>query len=100
MGPYVNITFVPKVCVIEEKEKKIICDPARLVLTKTPGYCTLKHYDPFVWEGKECKLKGKIGKEKEKIIGEKPYDVDLGKLELDKLDLIKDLLHHEEDPAP
>jgi hypothetical protein len=34
----------------------IACTPARLVLRKVPGECTLKRITPASWTGKECKV--------------------------------------------
>lgn len=76
-GPTVTIAYVPKACTIDYKAKEIVCDPAKLVLTKTPGACTLKRLTPFRWKPKECALTADIGIEKTKVIGGKEYTVDL-----------------------
>ena len=42
-GPEVKLSFVPKTCVLDDAAKQVVCDPAKLVLTKTPGSCTHKY---------------------------------------------------------
>jgi hypothetical protein len=37
---------------------QVVCDPAKLVLTKSPGSCTHKYISASAWVGKECKLSG------------------------------------------
>jgi hypothetical protein len=74
-----------------------VCDPAKLVLHKTPAQCTLKHFTPFVWSGKQCRLKGEIGHEAEKIIGGREYVVDFTD---DLHDGIDAYLNHVQPDAP
>ena len=48
---------------------QILCDPAKLVLTKTPVSCTHKYKSASSWTGKECKITGGAGFSDEKVIG-------------------------------
>ena len=48
---------------------QILCDPAKLVLTKTPGACTHKYKSGSTWVGHECKISGGAGFSKEETIG-------------------------------
>ena len=48
---------------------QILCDPAKLVLTKTPGSCTHKYKSASSWVGHECKISGGAGFSKEETIG-------------------------------
>ena len=48
---------------------QILCDPAKLVLTKTPGSCTHKYKSGSSWVGHECKISGGAGFSKEETIG-------------------------------
>jgi len=77
-GPTVSLALAPKVCVIDDKDKQVTCDPAKLVLTKSPGYCELKHKTPFEFYGKECKLEKEFGTEKDAEIGGREFVVPLG----------------------
>ena len=56
MGPQVVLELEPKTCEIDPAAKVIACTPARLVLRKVPGECTLKRITPASWTGKECKV--------------------------------------------
>ncbi|PRW61186.1 glycerol-3-phosphate acyltransferase [Chlorella sorokiniana] len=69
VGPSVTIALVPKVCILDSKSKQILCDPAKLVLTKTPGSCTHKYKSASTWVGHECKITGGAGFSKEETIG-------------------------------
>ncbi|KAI3424191.1 hypothetical protein D9Q98_009547 [Chlorella vulgaris] len=51
-GPTVTISLVPKVCTLESATKQVVCDPAKLVLTKSPGSCTHKYLSASTWTGK------------------------------------------------
>lgn len=42
---------------------QVVCDPAKLVLYKYPGECTLKYHSAASWTGKECRLRMKMGGE-------------------------------------
>ena len=68
-GPSVTIAVVPKVCVLEAATKQVVCDPAKLVLTKAPGSCVHKYKTASVWEGKSCKISGGAGFSDEVVIG-------------------------------
>lgn len=62
---------------------QIVCDPAKLVLTKSPGSCVHKYKSASSWVGKECKHSGGIGFSDEMTIGggEKTIpliDIDIG----------------------
>ena len=48
---------------------QILCDPAKLVLTKTPGACTHKYKSGSTWVGHECKITGGAGFSKVEAIG-------------------------------
>lgn len=48
---------------------QILCDPAKLVLTKSPGACTHKYKSASSWVGKECKFSGGAGFSDELTIG-------------------------------
>lgn len=54
-GPTIKLEYKPKTCIVEEHLKEIECKPAKLVLTKYPGKCTLKHHSPFEFIDKDCK---------------------------------------------
>jgi len=99
-GPVVNITYAPKACIIDEEAKQVICEPARLVLTKTPGYCVLKHYSSASWTGKECKISGMVGFQKLKIAGGTNYTIDLGELATDKMESLKEFWDNHMAPPP
>ena len=66
-------------------------------MVKTPGECTLKHFTPFIWVGKQCRFKAEIGHDKEKIIGGDEYPVDLTDFVHDK---IEDIVNHVKPDAP
>ncbi|KAL4853152.1 hypothetical protein ACK3TF_005845 [Chlorella vulgaris] len=68
-GPKVSIALVPKVCTLQGATKQVVCDPAKLVLTKTPGSCTHKHLSASKWTGKECKISGTAGLASNKTVG-------------------------------
>jgi len=53
-GPTIALEYKPKECVVSEDEHSITCEPGKIVMTKTPGKCTLKHHTPFEYKGKEC----------------------------------------------
>jgi hypothetical protein len=97
VGPSVNVTFVPKTCLVDDLNKQITCQPAKLVLVKTPGSCTLKHYTPFMYHGKECPYKKEIGHTTEKMFGGKTTTIDLGTVDVQaKLHSVMDWVnnHH------
>jgi hypothetical protein len=66
-------------------------------MIKKPAECTLKHYTPFIWFGKQCRYKAEIGIKKEKIIGGGEYQVDLTDFVHDK---IQDVVNHVKPDAP
>ncbi|KAL4514960.1 hypothetical protein Ndes2526B_g03720 [Nannochloris sp. 'desiccata'] len=90
-GPSFTLSYVPKSCIVKSAEKTIVCDPAKLVMVKTPGECTLKHYTAFSWSGKRCRFNAEMGTEKEKVIGGGEYQVDLTDFVRDK---IQDVVAH------
>lgn len=92
VGPQVRIDYLPKTCDVNSTTRQIICDPAKLVIVKIPGSCTLKHYTPFVWSGKQCRLVGECGFRKEKVIGGTEYTIDFTDLIHDKAQTILDSL--------
>jgi len=53
-GPIIALEYKPKECVVSEDEHSITCEPGKIVMTKTPGKCTLKHHTPFEYIGKAC----------------------------------------------
>jgi hypothetical protein len=61
VGPSVSLKFVPKTCTLDAEAKKLACTPAKLVMIKSPGSCTLKYYAAFEWVGKECNINGTSG---------------------------------------
>ena len=85
---------------MNEKDKQIICDPAKLVLRKIPGSCTLKYYSAFIWEGKECRFSKEIGVEKVKEIGGEAYTVDMTEYIREKIDELKTHLDAAPDTPP
>lgn len=75
VGPSVTIALLPQVCALDEKAKELVCEPAKLVLTKLPLTCNLKYYSASTWKGKECKLSKEIGFTKSVTVGAKEYRV-------------------------
>jgi hypothetical protein len=53
-GPTIALEYKPKECIVSEDEHSITCEPGKIVMTKTPGKCTLKHHTPFKYIGKAC----------------------------------------------
>lgn len=68
-GPTVTISLQPKVCVLQAATKQVVCEPAKLVLTKTPGSCTHKYISAAEWKGKECKIEKIAGLAKNATVG-------------------------------
>jgi hypothetical protein len=97
VGPTFTLSYIPKACIVNSHDKTIVCDPAKLVMKKNPGECTLKHYTAFNWVGKKCRFKAEIGHEKEKVIGGGDYQVDLTDFVHDK---IQDVVNHVKPDAP
>ncbi|PSC74184.1 L-threonine dehydratase biosynthetic [Micractinium conductrix] len=88
VGPTVTIGVTPKVCELNPESRQIICEPAKLVLTRVPGSCVNKHKAASVWVGKECKISGTVGFKTEKVlVGGKKHTLPLDSLELPSLDL-------------
>jgi hypothetical protein len=83
-GPSLSVAYVPKACIMEPTTKVAVCDPARLVLTKTPGECTLKYKSATEWTAKECKIEKDFGPTKEIVLGGRNYTVPLGDVMLEK----------------
>lgn len=79
-GPYIQLVFEPKTCIIDTKDKQVVCEPAKLVLYKYPGECNLKYHSAATWTGKECKLAKKCGFSKDIKLGGKPHTVPMGDL--------------------
>jgi len=79
VGPSVVLELQPKTCVLETKDKTLVCDPAKLVLTKFPGECTYKYKSAFFYKGKECKFTASIGTSKEAVIGGGEFSIDFEK---------------------
>jgi hypothetical protein len=78
-GPSVTITYNPKVCIVDESRKQIICTPASITLEKTPGVCVKKLILPAVFTGHSCAIKKTVGTTVEIDIGNKPFTIDLDK---------------------
>jgi hypothetical protein len=78
-GPSVSLELRPKTCVLDSIKKTLVCDPAKLVLVKVPGECTLKYHPAFEYVGKECKITASIGLTKEAVIGGGEFTVDFAK---------------------
>lgn len=72
-GPRVRLEFIPKKCIVVDHE--IECRPAKLVLAKRAGRCTMKHYAPAEYTGKECKFEKKWGKDTTDLFGGDDYTV-------------------------
>ena len=91
-GPNVTISFVPKICVLNQDTRQIVCSPAYLVVKKTPAVCVLKHFTPFTWTGKQCRHKVEIGLTKETIIGGEEYTIDFTDFLSDTFQAVKNHL--------
>ncbi|KAL6768813.1 hypothetical protein ACKKBF_B16320 [Auxenochlorella protothecoides x Auxenochlorella symbiontica] len=78
-GPTVSLTYNPKVCIIDELKKQIICTPASITLTKEPGVCVKKAFTPTIFIGKSCAIRKTIGVEAEVVIGGGEFVVPLNK---------------------
>ena len=59
-----------------------MCDPARLVLTKASGECTLKYKSAAQWTAQECKIEKEFGPSKETVLGGRNYTVPLGDIKI------------------
>ncbi|KAL4424255.1 hypothetical protein ABPG75_001556 [Micractinium tetrahymenae] len=81
-GPSVTLAIVPKTCVLESATKQIVCSPAQLVLTKTPGSCTHKYHSASVWVGKACKISGVCGFNESTIIGGGQHNIPLTQIDI------------------
>jgi hypothetical protein len=79
VGPSVTLELQPKTCVLDAKDKTLFCDPAKLVLVKVPGVCTLKYKSAFIYKGKECKIVASVGLSKEAVIGGGEFSIDFEK---------------------
>lgn len=66
-GPKVALEFVPKKCVVVNHELE--CRPAKLVLKKKAGRCTMKHYSPVEYKHKECQFSKTWGKNDTELHG-------------------------------
>jgi hypothetical protein len=107
-GPTINISFLPKTCVIEDAAKQIVCDPAKLVLIKSPGSCTLKHYTASTWTGKQCRLKTTRAGSRPRtcgintgvVLGGNEVPVPLGSVDLEAVQQwASDLFHRDNAPT-
>lgn len=72
-GPRVRLEFLPKKCVVVDHE--IECRPAQLVLAKRAGRCTMKHYSPAEYTGKQCRFEKEWGKDSIDVFGGDEYTV-------------------------
>eukprot|EP00887_Chlorella_sp_A99_P007038 scaffold2.g7038.t1 len=81
-GPTVTLAFLPKVCTLDSANKAVICDPAKLVLQKTPGSCVHAYHSAATWKGKECAIKGHAGFTKANVHGGSEYHIPLHDLHL------------------
>ena len=61
---------------------QVVCDPAKIVLTKAPGGCTHKYATASSWKGKECKIAGTVGFTQEVSYGGNAYEIPLTTLSL------------------
>eukprot|EP00887_Chlorella_sp_A99_P007046 scaffold2.g7046.t1 len=86
-GPTVTLAFLPKVCTLDSANKAVICDPAKLVLQKTPGSCVHAYHSAAIWKGKECAIKGVCGFAKANVHGGSEYHIPLQDLHLGDLTL-------------
>lgn len=78
-GPSVTLAYNPKVCIVDESRKQIICTPASITIEKTPGVCVKKMITPAVFTGKSCSISKTVGTEVEVDIGNTPFVIDLDK---------------------
>ena len=78
-GPIDSLELRPKVCTIDPIHHVLTCDPAKLVLVKTPGVCIHKYHKAFSYKGKECKITASLGVSKEAIIGGGEFSIDFTK---------------------
>ncbi|KAL4442718.1 hypothetical protein ABPG77_006712 [Micractinium sp. CCAP 211/92] len=81
-GPSVSLSLVPKTCVLQAATKQIVCSPAKLVLTKTPGSCTHKYHSASTWVGKVCKVGGTCGMNNSAIAGGGAHVVPLTQIDI------------------
>ena len=73
-GPTIKLEYEPKVCIVSDQDHKIECKPGRLVMTKKPGECTMKHWEPFHYKSKECKASTEFAKKvSSETLGGEPY---------------------------
>jgi hypothetical protein len=72
-GPKVRLEFLPKKCIMVDHE--IECRPAQLVLAKRAGRCTMKHYSPATYIGKQCRFEKEWGKDSIDEFGGDEYTV-------------------------
>lgn len=72
-GPRVRLEFLPKKCIVVDHE--IECRPAQLVLAKRAGRCTMKHYSPAKYIGKQCRFEKDWGKDSFDVFGGDEYTV-------------------------
>ena len=79
-GPSVTLELVPRVCTLDSKTKTVTCDPAKLVLFRTPGSCTFKYLRAFRYRGKECRIAGSVGFNNDAVLGGQAYSVVLENL--------------------
>lgn len=84
-GPSISLALSPKVCVVDDLTKAVTCDPAKLVLTKSPGSCTLKHKEPPSFTGKECLIEKEFGKSADASIGGRDFTISLGKVDFEAI---------------
>ncbi|PSC74269.1 tetratricopeptide repeat [Micractinium conductrix] len=91
-GPKVSIQLRPKVCELDPLAKQVLCEPAKLVLVKSPGSCNHKYVAASVWTGKECKIAGEIGSEKVVTIGGKTRTIPMDAIDLPDFGDLVDLL--------
>jgi len=55
-GPEIELEMVPKTCYIDASGHSIDCQPAKLVMKKTPAKCTYKHHSCAKYEGHWCAI--------------------------------------------
>ena len=82
-GPTVTLAYVPKICVLDPTNKAVVCDPAKLVLSKAPGSCNKPYYSAATWTGKVCKIDGEVGFVKAVQHGGNPYTIPLKTISID-----------------
>ena len=80
--PLVPLSPCPQYASLPLHWAQVVCDPAKIVLTKAPGGCTHKYATASSWKGKECKIAGTVGFTQEVSYGGNAYEIPLTTLSL------------------